>query len=140
MKRILQFLTLSLFVLILNSGCKVSMVPIKNADVPGLLTRISDNNKNLYNTIINSTDKRYLANEANYIYLGSEIDSLNTIDKGRLNNKDILNQDKLLKKYFYSYQQIHQRDDNLTNDKAITFREYLNSFIAPRIISEKSLK
>lgn len=129
---LLTLLTVTLF------SCRVAFVPAKSAVILADLQDVSASSLSLYDRMLVSPDKSYATYAADYDYIGNKIDSISNADKTRNRSGMIVQQDARLQTIFNKYRQYHIDRSVLTNPEIRVFKEYLKSFIRPRLVSELS--
>lgn len=136
MKKILFLLIISATVF----SCRVTFAPAKDASMIVNVMDIQDKTNTLYDGIIASTDKSFDTYANEYTSLDRKIDSVVAMNKDRKNAGNIHKQASLLQTHFKRYAADHKNKGTLRDSEARVYRDYLQSFIKPILVSEFSLK
>ncbi len=121
------------------TGCRVALVPAKNAAILIDVQELLASTNSLYDRIIISNDKRFATYEGDYKDLVGQVDLLIQKDNGRKKSGTFISQDRKIKAQLEEYQKFHSDKGILQNAEAKVFKAYIKSFIRPRLISELSL-
>jgi hypothetical protein len=124
MKQLKIFL---LAALIFTVSCKVSLVPARSQDAITQVEQASTASDNLYNSIINSSDKSYDAYAANYEAVNEQITQILVLDSSRKNSKVLLIIANDLAKRFQTYQSEHKDAGSINGSQARTYKDYIHA-------------
>lgn len=136
MKKLLLLFAISTFLF----SCRVTFAPQKSPEQIASVIEVQTATQNLYESMIISEDRTFDKFNPEYNSVGAKIDSIVAFNRDRSKGGNILEQSKLLQKYFNKYKMEHVKMKVLDPGQIRVYRDYLQSFIKPLLVSELDLK